>query len=192
MKVSIGARGLGNVRDFIEEVTKIIARQADGFFTVAEAAAILAESPAGGEARGWREKMYAAWHTGDLIIRDTTRTKKAPKATKRDFMDLMKESDLDAWLENDGAGYLFPKAPAEALAVAVHKLSGAQPTTASIGTVVVWTEARKAEARAYRSKHGLKRTAAHYGVSQATISKHIPAGKSKPLPLGPWAGLKKK
>lgn len=123
----LGASGIGNARDFIEESQKIIARQADGFFTVAEAAAILAESSAGGDAPGWREKMYAAWHTGDLIIRDTTRTKKTPNATKRDFMDLVKESDLDVWLEKDGAGYRFPRASAQDSPTLVEPISPASP-----------------------------------------------------------------
>lgn len=56
----------------------------------------------------------------------------------------------------------------------------------------VWTDERKAEARAYREKHGLKKTAEHYRVSQATISKHIPAKKGKAKLLGPWEGLGKK
>lgn len=56
----------------------------------------------------------------------------------------------------------------------------------------VWTDDRKAEARAYRDKHGLKKTAERYGVSQATISKHIPAGKPIAKSLGHWAGLDKK
>lgn len=50
----------------------------------------------------------------------------------------------------------------------------------------VWTPERKAEARAYRAVHGLKKTAEHYGVSQATISKHIPAGKTKLKVLDNW------
>ncbi|WP_096697780.1 hypothetical protein [Polaromonas sp. AER18D-145] len=56
----------------------------------------------------------------------------------------------------------------------------------------VWTDERKADARAYREKHGLKKTAEYYRVSQATISKHIPAEKEKPTVLGPWGGLRKK
>lgn len=65
-------------------------------------------------------------------------------------------------------------------------------TAAPVGSVCsgkVWTEQRKAEARAYRATHGLKKTAEHYKVSQATISKHIPAGKGKRKVAGPWAGL---
>ena len=59
------------------------------------------------------------------------------------------------------------------------------------GTVTIWTPERKAEARAYRDKHGLKKTAEYYDVSQATISKHIPAGKKQKVSPGPWDGLAK-
>ncbi len=51
---------------------------------------------------------------------------------------------------------------------------------ASGGTGKVWTPERIAEARAFRAKHGLKKTAEHYSVSQATISKHLPAKEAKP------------
>lgn len=53
-----------------------------------------------------------------------------------------------------------------------------------------WTDERKAEARAYRNQHGLKKTAERYGVSEATISKHIPAGEKKKT-SGLWGGLQK-
>jgi hypothetical protein len=51
----------------------------------------------------------------------------------------------------------------------------------------VWTEARKAEVQQYRDRHGLKKTADHYKVSQATISKHT-TPKKKPT-ASPFAGL---
>lgn len=63
---------------------------------------------------------------------------------------------------------------------------------AVFGTATIWTDARKAEATTFRKKYGLKKTAEHYGVSQATISKHIPAGKPQKKPLGVWHGLAKK
>jgi hypothetical protein len=53
----------------------------------------------------------------------------------------------------------------------------------SNGKVKIWTPERTAEARAYRDKHGLKKTAEHYGVSQATISRHLPTAKPKPAPF---------
>ncbi len=59
----------------------------------------------------------------------------------------------------------------------------------SKGTAKQWTDERKAEVRDYRAKHGLKKTAEHYGVSQATISKHVPAEKAKDEM---WARLVKK
>ena len=67
--------------------------------------------------------------------------------------------------------------------------------SSSGGTLTVWTSERKAEAQAYRAIHGLKKTALHYKVSEATISKHIPAGKAaatKTHPATPWGGLGKR
>lgn len=55
----------------------------------------------------------------------------------------------------------------------------------------VWTDERKEEVRQYRAKHGLKKTAEHYGVSQALISKHVPAGRPQKAQQSFWQGLKK-
>lgn len=68
----------------------------------------------------------------------------------------------------------------------VENVAPVQPFT---GTAKVWTEERKAEARAYRDRHGLKKTAEHYKVSETTISKHIPAGKAKAKKATPFGGL---
>lgn len=56
----------------------------------------------------------------------------------------------------------------------------ARAVSAAGGARKIWTPERKAEARAYRAQHGLKKTAEFYGVSQATISRHIPATEVKP------------
>lgn len=69
------------------------------------------------------------------------------------------------------------------------QIDKAAPVKASNGSVKVWTDERKNEARAYRAKHGLKKTAEHYEVSQTTISKHIPAGKAKPKKATHFGGL---
>jgi hypothetical protein len=82
----------------------------------------------------------------------------------------------------------WPDIPAELLTLrAAPEPAKAQAAPheapSNVGQQKVWTEARKAEARAYREKHGLKRTAEHYGVSQSTISKQIPPEKEpKPQP----------
>jgi hypothetical protein len=49
-----------------------------------------------------------------------------------------------------------------------------------------WTDDFKAEVRAYREAHGLKATAKRYGVSQALISRYVPAGKPTPEPHKVW------
>lgn len=63
------------------------------------------------------------------------------------------------------------------------EVAQAAPAMGEKGQGKVWTDDRKAEVRAYREKHGLKQTANFYGVSQATISKHVPA-KEESTPLG--------
>ena len=57
------------------------------------------------------------------------------------------------------------------------------------GTDKRWTDEFKAEVRAYREKHGLKKTAEYYNVSQSLIGRHVPA---KMRPAGHWDGLVKK
>ena len=66
-----------------------------------------------------------------------------------------------------------------------RQASGAEVVEPASGKV--WIEARKAEAQQYRDRHGLKKTAGHYKVSQATISKHT-TPKKKPM-ASPFAGL---
>ena len=50
------------------------------------------------------------------------------------------------------------------------------------GNGKVWTPEKLAEAGAYRKKHGTKKTAAHYQVSEARIRKLLPG--DKPTPKG--------
>lgn len=57
------------------------------------------------------------------------------------------------------------------------------------GTVKKWTDKFKDEVQAYRSAHGLKKTAEYFKVSQTVISKHIPAGKAKTKKATPFGGL---
>jgi hypothetical protein len=50
------------------------------------------------------------------------------------------------------------------------------------GNGKVWTPEKLAEAGAYRKKHGTKKTAAHYQVSEARIRQLLPG--DKPTPKG--------
>ncbi len=78
----------------------------------------------------------------------------------------------------DSLGLAFP--PELSAAQPPQPAPQAEVTAGGPSGGKVWTDERKAEVRAYREKHGLKKTAEHYGVSQATISKHVPANKVKP------------
>ncbi len=87
----------------------------------------------------------------------------------------------------------------EAPAREVHALGGVQPLAAepqaetpSAAPVVVasasnapsngkvWTPERLAEVRAYREKHGTKKTAEHFKVSASLIRQKLPSEKPKP------------
>lgn len=100
-----------------------------------------------------------------------------PKGTPGCITQMVRREIVNKWLANTPAGYLWE----------AKKEVPAAPQEASAGKV--WTEERKAEARAYRAQHGLKKTAEHYNVSQATISKHLPAGKAKTKKATPFGGL---
>lgn len=139
---------------------------------------------------------------GMITLRDLTNG----KAIKSDGMALflrmsLYAEDFNAWL--GAAGYPEPYRLPTADAVTLLAMSGAPgqslggeaatlpgwqlnkpaevtpaaPAKGGKGQGKVWTDERKAEARAYRKVHGLKLTAKFYGVSEATISKHVPAEK---------------
>jgi hypothetical protein len=98
------------VRTWIEEV---IARQAEGFFTVEEATHELARMRSGIPAQRWAARMRQAQRAKEpddrLAIRDRgTRLPMAPTEPQDDFFDLVKPADIDAWLQRMGTGFAFP------------------------------------------------------------------------------------
>lgn len=60
-------------------------------------------------------------------------------------------------------------------------LDAGSRSSSSVGVSVKrWTEPFIAEVTALREMHGLKKTAEHYKVSQATISRHVPGKRKRP------------
>jgi len=191
--------------------------EAADHYTVHDAATLLAQSR-GNSVEWWRSRMCADWLQGRLKMRDgsawmTIDPPARPTDPKKlreweaaarfgasgmhkmldphhyphlDSVDVVSATDLDEWLGPHG--FTFTDALPEHALITGSLLQDQNKN----GTTKVWTPERIAEARTYRDKHGLKKTAEHYEVSQSTISKHIPAGKAKPEPLGPWGGLTKK
>ena len=81
----------------------------------------------------------------------------------------------------------FKRESVERVAEIINQTAPAQsaaavPDSASEapGNGKVWTPEKLAEAGAYRKKHGTKKTAAHYQVSEARIRQLLPGDKPKP------------
>lgn len=113
----------GVYRELIEER---IARQAEDLFTVNEAAQVLADARPGKTGIEWVKEFRAGHCAGALPIRESgsripfkpanpsehaqiPNTWTARQEAARDFQDLVKGTDLDAWLRST-AGYGFPAA----------------------------------------------------------------------------------
>lgn len=171
---------------FCDEVSDRMERWRKGEYEILEAAQVLADQNANLHAASLCEQMEIAAHTGQLVRRlNGVPIEGRPLPYRTCWNKTVLQADVNDWLTRIKAGYLleYPYSTANQ--------NPPKPAAKGNGTLIVWTAERKAEARAYRDKHGLKKTAEYYEVSQATISKQIPAGKAKPKPLGPWGGLQK-
>jgi len=99
-----GIRGEGRTRagEYLQELASIIKRQAEGFFTIDEAAQILAES-SGGDVKTRKAKLWRAIKEGRLDVLDTDDRERVLDLNHvRDFIHLLRASDIVA------AGFIFP------------------------------------------------------------------------------------
>lgn len=102
-----GGRGEGCTRagKYLQELTSIIKRQVEGFFTIDEAAQILAES-SGGDVKTRKAKLWRAIKEGKLDVLDTDDRERVLDLNHvRDFIHLLRASDILA------AGFIFPIQP---------------------------------------------------------------------------------
>ena len=107
-----GQRGSGmtNAGDYREVMRETIARQAEGYFTLNEAAQVLADSRPGLDPMDTVKRFRLAHAKGELPIHHgRSRFPLEVGETIRDFLDLLEEAELDAWLRAS-AGYGFPGA----------------------------------------------------------------------------------
>lgn len=65
------------------------------------------------------------------------------------------------------------------------------PLVAFGGTQKKWTAEKLEDLRAYRVKHTMPETAAHFQITEQRIRALLPSEKAKKNALGVWAGLKK-
>jgi hypothetical protein len=97
--------------ELLSDIRDTMARQAEGFFTLSEAAQVLAESRPDLDPlealKGFRKAreagMLPAYHGG----RGKGRFPIEPGAAIREHLDLLKAAELDAWL-SEAVGYGFP------------------------------------------------------------------------------------
>lgn len=106
---SFTGKSWGPARDYIEVVKQTIARQNDGFFTVGEAAQVIADSRPGMDVKDLIQRISRATVKGHRLVRNPDRLPLRAEDGFREFLDLVKVSDIDIWLTDLGAGYLFPK-----------------------------------------------------------------------------------
>lgn len=99
--------------EYVEYLEVIMRRQAEGVFTVSEAAQVLVDERPGAQVRTMLSKMHQAYRDGKLIVRDAgDMLPKRVADTFRDYIDVVTVADVDAWLDAEGAGYRFPPASA--------------------------------------------------------------------------------
>ncbi|NUZ06750.1 hypothetical protein [Piscinibacter koreensis] len=99
----------GRADEYVAYLESIMERQAEGFFTILEAAQVLADARSGSDPTTIMKQMLRAFHRGELAIRDPNdRIRKANTDVVREYLDLVSVSDINAWLKRDGAGYSFP------------------------------------------------------------------------------------
>lgn len=110
---SAGERGSGvaNAAEYRESIRDTVARQAEGHFTLNEAAQVLADSRPGLDPRETVKRFRLAHSKGELPIHQgESRFPLEVGETVRDFWDTVEVRELDAWLRAS-VGYGFPAPP---------------------------------------------------------------------------------
>lgn len=101
--------GITNAADYRDSIRDTMARQAEGHFTLNEAAQVLADSRPGLDPRETVKRFRLAHSKGELPIHQgRSRFPLEVGETVRDFWDTVKVSELDAWLL-PSVGYGFPR-----------------------------------------------------------------------------------
>jgi hypothetical protein len=168
-----GGTSSGSAGELVQIFQEIIERQSKEFFTVDEAAQVLAASLTGVAANTMLKNICDAHAKGSLIIRDSiTQERIGADGTVKNLISHVKVSEINAWLEADGRSYRFPKA--------ARPLDGTYSASANGTTQKQWTAERLAELKDYRDKHTMKEVAAKFGISEQRIRQLLPKKKVAP------------
>jgi hypothetical protein len=108
-------KGETSASALIEMFNERIARQQQGFYTLEEAAGILAEANSDLDGTGLLDKMIESFRNGQLTVRDvSTQAPHKEWATLRTFYDWVTAQDVDVMLKAWDVSYRFPAAPSSA------------------------------------------------------------------------------
>ena len=107
----LSGSGFATVGNHIMNIQAIMARQAEGFFTINEAAQVLADTYPGLEVKKLKTRIKAAQLKGRALARQSDRFPIEQGETFREFLCVASVPDLNAWLVELGTGYKFPDAP---------------------------------------------------------------------------------
>lgn len=171
--------GITSAGAYRRMILDTMARQADGHFTLNEAAQVLADIRPGLDPTETVKRLRSAHEKGELAIHQGgSRFPLEVGETIRDFLDTLDVTELDAWLRAS-VGHGFPVAPG----------TSNEQTIAPGGAEVIngmggksgkrWTDAALAELREYREKHGTKEAAKRFNVSEARVRRLLPTDKPK-------------
>jgi len=104
-----GGLTTARVSDYIQQLEAVMQRQADGFFTLNEAAQVLADSRGGIDFMRMVGEMATATVNGARMARDPgDHMPIRGCAGVSAWYHVIKVADIDAWLTECGTGYLFP------------------------------------------------------------------------------------
>lgn len=99
-------------KDLRADIASIIDRQAEGFFTLHEAAQVLADGRPDLNLKPGvlAQEMLVAHAEGRLRIHgaDTRKPLQSGDKRPRASLDLVRRDEIDAWLKGEGRGYQFP------------------------------------------------------------------------------------
>jgi len=145
-----GANANGKAGDYIEQLQGIIDRQAKGFFTINEAAQIMADAGHGVDVREFIEKMLNAFNDKEssFSIRNPGSKLSLDKGNFneiREYLHLVKSSDIDNLLSKDEVDYRFPDATPETQVapVVAPKRRARKPSIEAVALDYMRTEYQK-------------------------------------------------
>lgn len=127
------SESVGSVAEAVEVFAEVIARQADGWLRIDEAAQLLKEAGRG-SAANWRDKFLAAAQSGGLPTHEPgtyDRVKYEPLSSfqqprrARDFYEVVHVDDLNAWLASNE-----PRLPYRFPAISAQPSPSAEPAPA--------------------------------------------------------------